>query len=295
MKLGCALALGSALTAAGCTKWMPVGASSDAGADAASVAAAVDAGPPLTPLWSDRELRLAELPSAQARFSVDDTSYEMRFKGFPAGTKVAAGGRVTSIAGDYTERVDVGMAISAMSPTSALDDKAPLDPRTDFEVRVPGYAPMKAAAPPCRVSTSLGMMMAKAVDHSVLFPREAATDPPLADHSILFVPTSGRATVFGPAATMREVDWVAVAEALPPRKAGTCPIPPESGSGPPTYAKFHLVDEEVTVVERKTARVIERKTFPASTQCPTFAYEGVAESSPDEAAMKRWLRDERSK
>src|SRR5262249_51939133 len=130
---------------------------------------------------------------------------------------------------------------------------------------------------------------------SALSPGRAAPDPPLPDHSILFVPTSGGASVFGPAATMREVDWVAVAEELPPRKAGTCPIPPESGSGPPTYAKFHLVDAEVVIVEPKTARVIERQAFPASRECPTFAFDGVAESSRDEATMKRWLRDVRVK
>jgi hypothetical protein len=256
--------------------------------------AAADAGPTLTPLWSDRELSLAELPSAHARFDLDETSYEMRFKGFPSGTTVVVAGRTTSIAGDYTERVDVATPLSLLSPAAALDDKAPLDPRTDFELRAPGYAPLKAAAPPCRVSREIAQMMAKAVDHSVLFPRETAADAPLARHTILFVPLSvGGASVFGPAATLREIDWVAVAEGLPARKAGTCVMPPESGSGPPTSARLQLVDEEITVLERKTSRVIDKKTFAASTQCPSYAYEGVAETSPDEAAIKRWLRDER--
>jgi hypothetical protein len=283
-----------ALAGFGCSKWLPSGAPSEAGAP---VTGAIEGGTghALTPLWSDRELHVAELPTARVRFDADDLSYEIRFKDFPPGTIFVVGGRAISTAGDHTERIDAAEVISRMSPVSALDDKAPLDPHTDFELRVPGYDPLKAAAPPCRVSREISSLMANAVDHSVLFPREAATDPPIAIHSILFIPNSSIGdTVFGPAATMRDVDWVAVAEPRPGRKGGTCPIPAEGG-GPPKIAKLALIDEEVVIVERKTSRVINRKTFPAVTECSTFASDGTTENSPDPAAIKRWLRDERTK
>jgi hypothetical protein len=293
------LAAASCLLAlAACTRLFPgVGGATDAGAPEASAPlSAADAGPPLTPLWSDRTLQITEVAGAEARFDVDDSSYELRFKGFPAGTVLVVDGRTTTMGADTTEHVDIAELLSRLNPTKVLEDGAPVDPRLAFELRVPGFAPFKAAAPPRPARFDLVRMMAKAVDHAVLFPREAATDPPLAVHSILFVPASSRrATVFGPAATIREIDWIAVAQELPARKAGTCKFAPDAPGGSPIYAKHHLVDEEVTIVERKTSNVIEKKTFTATTDCPTSEYEGVATSSPDEAEIKRWLRDARSR
>ena len=292
------LALLLGLAGLGCSKWLPAPPSPDAAAPA-PVASGLDGGPALTltPLWSDRELRLAELPTAHVRFDVDELSYEMRFQDFPPGTTTVVLGRAISTGGDHTERLDVAEAIARLSPASALDDKAPLDPHAGFELRVPGYEPLKAAAPAVRVSREIAQIMEKAIDHSVLFPRETATDPPIAMHSILFVPkSSGETTLFGPAATMRDVDWVAVAEALPARKGGTCTVTPEEGKpGGPRIIKLSLVDEEVVVVERKTARILSRKSFPAVTDCPTFVTDAIEETSPDPAAIKRWLRDERTK
>jgi hypothetical protein len=286
------VALGGLLSF-GCTRWLPGGAGSDAAAPAASV---LDAGPALTAVWSDRELSVAELPSAHARFDLDEASYEMRFKGFPVGTTVVVDGRASSMAGDYTERVDVATPLSLLSPAAALDDDLPLDPHTDFELRVPGYAPLQIAAPRCRASREVGQMMAKAVNHPVLFPREVSTDPPLTHHTILFVAKySRRDDVFGP--QRRCVKSTGSQSPRPSRhvRGGTCAIPSESGHGPPTYVRLQLVDEEVTVVERKTARLIDKRTSPATThcQCPSYAFQGVAETSPDDAEMKRWLREQR--
>ncbi len=92
---------------------------------------------------------------------------------------------------------------------------------------------------------------------------------------------------------MHDVDWVAVPEARPPRKGGKCTI--KAPPGPPTVAELRLIDHEVIIVERKTARVIERRTFAAVTDCPSFVSGAAAETSPDETEIKRWLRDERAK
>jgi hypothetical protein len=249
----------------------------------------------LTPVWSARELTFTELSGAEVRFKIDGMSYEVNLKGFPPGTVASVAGRKMT---SDEERIDMSDAIARLVPANAIDSDFKLDPRVDFELRVPGYELVKAAAPARKVSSAVADTLAKAVDHPVLFPRENTLDPPGAAHSILYVGSGYgfNAEVFGPAATMRDVDWIAVQEALPARPGGTCSIKPESGNGPSTVVTLKLVDCEVLVVERKTSHVLTRRTFPATRECPTFASSsGIEEISPDEKAIVRWLRDERAK
>src|SRR5581483_4855854 len=77
---------------------------------------------PLTPKWTDFDLKFAELAAtAVGYFTVSGTGYELRFNGFPAGTTVTINGKTTSLAATgYSERVDIADRIAEMSPSDAI-------------------------------------------------------------------------------------------------------------------------------------------------------------------------------
>lgn len=251
---------------------------------------------PLTPHWSDFDLKFAELSStAIAYFTVSGTSYELRFTGFPAGTTVTMRGKTTPLsATSYSERVDIGDKIAAMPPSDALSYTFKLDPKISFMIETPGYRATPLSAPPRSVSYAVKDTLAKAIDHPVLFTGEASSDSPLATHSILYTGMLGEA--YGPAMTMREVDWVAVVEKLAPKKGKTCTIKPlPSARGPAvTSTTLDMIDEQVSIVERKTSKVVSKKTFAARTDCPAYASGPTTQTLPDETEIKRWVRDERT-
>jgi hypothetical protein len=108
-----------------------------------------------------------------------------------------------------------------------------------------------------------------------LFSGETPTDPPKEPHSTLLL---DRPELFGPAQKLREVDRVVVVRNLAARRDRLCSV------------ETDFIDEEAILVERKTARVVQRKQFAARTDfCPPDA--GRAVSYPDAGAVARWIRD----
>lgn len=261
---------------------------------------------PLTPKWTDYDLKFTELPAtAIAYFTLTGTVYELRFTGFPAGTNVTIKGKKSAIgASTYSERVDVGDAIADLSPTDAMGYAFKFDPKIDFTIESPGYGPTPLSAPSRNVSYVVKDMMSKAINHPVLFAHEAPTDPPLAVHSILY--TGMAPESYGPATKLREVDWVAVVEkSSGPKKTKVCTVKPTPtptgglGRAPSTVppissVTLDLQDQTVSVVDRKTTKVVSTKTFAAKTDCPMYAYAATQISLPDELEIKRWVRDERT-
>lgn len=256
---------------------------------------------PLTPKWTDYDLKFTELPAtAIGYFTLVGPVYELRFSGFPAGTSVTIKGKKSAIGGSsYSERVDIGDAIADLSPADAMNYAFKLDPKINFTIDSPGYGPTPLSAPARNVSYIVKDMLSKAINHPVLFAREAPTDAAPAVHSILY--TGMAPESYGPAVKLRDVDWVGVVEkSTGPKKTKLCSVKPTARPGVPTSVPaittvtLDLVDQQVTIVERKTAKIISTKTFPAKTDCPMYAYAATQQSLPDELEIKRWVRDERT-
>lgn len=121
----------------------------------------------------------------------------------------------------------------------------------------------------------------KCVDHPILFRGERASDPPLADHSIFFTGTGME--IFGPASTLRQVDWITIIERRPPRSVGTC-----------GETALEAVDERVVIVDRKTSRTVRQKLFPAPTACPKWVSGATDQTMPNDEDIKRWLCEQRT-
>jgi hypothetical protein len=247
----------------------------------------------LTPVWVDGDLHFKELVGATVRFRQDGVYYGVKLRSFPVGTSFTLG--ELTVQKDEDGRIDVGEAALAASPLAIKDSDFKINPHVDLEVRVPGFAPNRIPAPAIDARRDLVDTIAGAVNHPVLLGHEKASDPRPAQHTIVYV-GHGRSDseVFGPAATLREVDWVGVSEPLLPRPGGSCTFKSDTAGTPPTTAKVRLIDEEVTVVERRTSRVVARKTFAASPECPSYSRDSTVESSPDAEVITRWLREVRT-
>jgi hypothetical protein len=286
------------LAASGCRKLLgpPEG---DAGA-IPTVTTAAPAAKRLTPRFGDSNLWFAELATANVYFQVwgmhmSGVSYEARFTGFPAGTTVEIGGKTTALPpGDYSELIDIGDIVAALAPADALNPAVKVDPHIDIKIRTPGYDPFTFRAPKRSVDAAVPYVMSQAIRHPVLFKHESVSDPPPAVHSVLY--TGHKPEIYGPAATLRDVDWIAVVVETAVRKEKECPTDEIPASGrhiKPRVATLEFVDNEVLIVERKTSKIITRKTFHAEeADCPSHIDTRWQTVSPGELPMKRWVRDE---
>jgi hypothetical protein len=186
---------------------------------------------------TEGSIDFAELPRAQLSMWIHPSlpwTYEVHFHDFPEGTSVTLGGKATEVSTKFgdEEYVDIGDLVGDVSVADAMNLGFKLDPHIDFEVRVPGYAPTALKASPrigiiAIVSETLVRSIAR--DLPVLFPRESASDKPATTHSI-FDTRLALQKIYGPAAKLRDVDWVAI----------------DNGG-------------DVVIVERKTTKVISRK------------------------------------
>jgi hypothetical protein len=276
-------------TVAGCAAASPPPASAAAPASpppappAPPVCAGASTGT-LTAYWDSDDLYVRELPAAHVTFGVTGMSYWASLSSMPPGTSFVLGDR-TVVTDDRVE-VDIAKVLADEAPTE-LAKRSKLDPHLTFELRVPGFAPLRVAAPPENASHDVESALAEALNHPVRFPGEPATAAPGTAHSLLY---TSDAEVFGPAQTLRDVDWVAVDEDLLPRKGPTCRLHADKDGGPPEKVELHLVDKEVTVVERRTSRVVAHQKFVAPSDCPDRGSGPTQDVSPDDGVITRWLR-----
>jgi hypothetical protein len=103
---------------------------------------------------------------------------------------------------------------------------------------------------------------------------------------------------FGSPATLKELDLVAITKARPLRTIARCGPYRSEMSGRPISWTASGGDEEVAVYERRTGRVVARRVFGASYDCPTFytatvGYETMGRSDTKNekahAQAHRWL------
>jgi len=283
-----ALAVGLALLAGACKDAPSTtdGAPSSVPAEVARAKELLPSGPALTLAARDRgdvevvELRRDGAPSARLAFEFDELSYTVKPSDFPPASTLVIGGVATPAEG---RAVDVSERLAGLAPAEALGWDTWVDPKLEIELRVPGFAPTRVAAPPRKLAWGFRRGLARAVDHPVLFKGETAGDPPPARHTL--VHTGGVVQVIGPAATLREVDWVAVEIPLPQREGRACPVA-EGGT-----AALVLDAHVVKVVERKTSRLVAERTFAAEDKCRAGMKRLEAHvylSFPEQLA---WLRD----
>ncbi|MBI4957739.1 MAG: hypothetical protein HY908_37375 [Myxococcales bacterium] len=257
--------------------------------------------PPVTALptveWKDGKLTLKEI-GAKGTVHVPDFEYSVRLEKLPRGTKVKLGEREEDAGdrGDFAAKLDLAARIGELTPKDAFDFRYKLDPQASLRLTFPGGGALDVSLPPHSVSYGASKALEALKDgRPVLFgPGDVGASAPAA-HSLIWV-EHGKAEIFGPAQKLRDVDWVALADKLPGRPGKSCSGYKATGEkGPGRTIQVKLVDEEVSIYERRTAKLVDKKTFGAREDCPMFASGDDASTYPDREAIKRWLRERREK
>ena len=212
-------------------------------------------------------------------------------------TATACEAYVDSLTGAATQAAsELGDALAKATPKDALSYDRTVDPGLSLEVTFPDGAKVSGALPGVTAKYMLEQDLEKKLANGtpVLFGKEPEAAP--AAHTILFLGALMEdEKVMGPAKTMAEIDLVAVHTALP-KKSGDkkCTgYKATNEQGPGREADLMLVDWDVSLIERKTAKVIEKKTFEAEKRCPMFAQGNETTSYPDRREIQTWLRSKR--
>lgn len=222
---------------------------------------------------------------------------KLTLENLPSGTKVKLD--TVEVESEGNKRVslefDMGEQIAKASVKDALKYDKVVDPLKTLEVVFPDDVKVTAALPGLTTKYFIEHQMEELLNgRPVLFGKESAE--PSTTHTILFADALlDSESLIGPATTMAEVDLVAVKEALPTRSGGKkCKgYKATDGKGPTTEADLMLLDWEVKLVERRTAKVLDTKKFEGESKCPYVASGGTATSYPNRRAIQAWLRGKR--
>lgn len=252
-----------------------------------------DTAPTTAPVaeWKDSQVSFKGT-KAKGSVLMRGTSYDVSFSDLPANAKVTVGGKSASAnsSGYVAQKVDVTERLAALAPKDAFDSSYAFDPQTKAEVEFSPTAKVMLDLPARPAAFGLSDLFKKAADTPVPF----VTSQPAGSHTVVL--TSIPAEVLGPAKTLKEVDWVAVSENLPPRKGKTCSgYKKDKGDTRTSSYQLEMVDQRLSVYEVATSKLVEAKDFKASETCPMMTFNGAAKSYPPAADPKRWLRELRAK
>jgi hypothetical protein len=222
-------------------------------------------------------------PDGVVAFELRENMYTIILRGLPVDSSL---NDVTTL----VTSIDVTKDYAELSPGDAFRCKA-IRPAVKYTLQVPGYEPLTRSVPPRQACRAIAQWFAGVPSHPLLFPGESQEDAPVSVHSAYDAP---RMQVWGDAKTLREVDWIATSADLPARKK-TCAIN-RSPYTHKTTLTLAMVDDEITVRERKTSRVVASRRVAASSQCPSedpgpgWAPDGELVTIPEPDDASAWLR-----
>lgn len=250
-------------------------------------------------VWSEDNGSLALPGRAKGflRLRTEGPSWALEVEQFPPGTRI----RLAGSEGVVTDRGWLKLRVPAMAslgkvPVAALAERdVGIDPQLELQVEVPGQPPFATRWRPVRGMRSL----AEAVTRELEAGRPVelgGPGAPAADPSVWW-PRKRTHLVLGPARTLAEVDWIAVVRDEPAGDPQVCPGS-VGGDGKKPDLKVQVVDLNVTLYDRRSARVVDRKLVKAVLECPAQIPAGdeggaIRQAAPDSDAIA-WIRGRRS-
>jgi len=221
-----------------------------------------------------------------------DLALDIRFSDLPDGaTFVVNGKTVVPNAGVVTTRIDLGDRIGDLAVKDAFDATYNFDPQVKIEIGFNPNVKVALDVPPQNASVDLQKLFDGAIDSPLKF----ANATPPSEHSILAI-TNVDHEVLGPAARVRDLDWAAHIDKLPPRQGKTCGGYQKANEkdGPGKAYPLQMIDHKVTVYEVATRKPIASREFKADEDCPMFAIGETVDSYPSSQDEKVWLREVRT-
>jgi hypothetical protein len=207
---------------------------------------------------------------------------------FEPGTKWAVGGKQGTL-GENDHRAHIEIDALDKLAQVAYEDIEHVDTGLALELTLPDGRQGQTKIPPLTFKYALKDIF-KRIEHSpVTFGKEPEDHKP-AD-SMFYVEGGVVGEIVGRAGKLSEIDFVATQEKLPEAKGKK-----ECGgyTGPRATLTILLKETQVTVWNRRTGEIVEKKTFAPKTECPMFemvrADESDVDSMPPSDAINAWLK-----
>ena len=285
------LAVGCVLGGSGCDKLIEAGIIKTKDSEGEVVEAkAVAAKTPLGVSWNERTGTVAG-GSESIEVLALKADYTITLKSFAKGTKYEVAGKQGTVNSYVYEmvNVDVRNRIGGLS----LDELRSVDFGLTMTLDLPDGRSGQVKLAPVYVDYGLREVLRTAENGPVSFGAEP--DDPTKDNCLIW-PTSSELEKYSVCTKVQDVDWVAVEHELPEEKSTKICKGYKDKDGKPT-SDITLVskDTEMTIYDRRTGKVIDKKTFPPDADFPMFAMTssndaGRATAYPDREAMQTWLR-----
>ena len=209
--------------------------------------------------------------------------YQLRFSGFPRGSRWRAGDRSGIVDRDtYAEVASVREKLAEV-PIAQIRSYR-VDPETTvfFETnRSEGSVELE----PITAWLAIRGLFEQVEDRR---PVTFENDPEPGDQLSLF--SHGDSNFYGPAQIVGEIDLVAFEERLPEVVAE---LHCEYDIGEPTEQTLQLLDTEVRVYDRRTAELVASKRFSPEKRCPRsgFGNDETFRRSARRSPIEAWLRE----
>src|SRR5262249_23474031 len=155
--------------------------------------------------------------------------------------------------------------------------EAKLDPGVPLVLKPADQPPLSIKLQPQRVSFQIDDLLKKAENGPLLFGKEAAHSGP--PRSLMVVNYNHK--TFGPAATLADLDALAFEHlAAQPKGTKVCGGYTSSGKKMPDVTLL-LKETEVSVVDRRSGNILQKKTFAPDPSCPMFVMTRSGENQTD--------------
>ncbi len=251
--------------------------------------------------WQDATLVVKGLPDAKGFLLEDDKKIfrlKASFYGFPAGTSITFGSEthpVTS-SGSLERRIDIGPDLGNADYEGLFD--GPWARNLSVAITFPGGKNFSVQVPPQNQYTTKRMLangFASVRESPVVFAGEPPA--PAKPRNVFYAPDPigiADPEIIGTIKQVHDVDRVAVEKRVPTEATITCHGYKKSGEkGPSDSITVRLMNSEVQLFDRRTAKLVETKTFAASKTCPMMTFGRKGEEEKNYAArdtVKDWLR-----
>jgi hypothetical protein len=251
--------------------------------------------------WKDGTLTVMGMPDAKGYLLEDDKSIfrlKASFYGFPDGTSITFGNETHSVesGGSLVRRVDIAPELGNAEYEGLLD--APWARNLSVAVSFPGGKNFSVKVPPQSQYATKGMLargFASVRDNPLVFANEPPA--PAKPRNVFYAPEPigiADPEVIGSIKQVHDVDQVAVEKRVPTEATITCHGYKKTGAtGPGDSVTVRLVSSEVQLFDRRTAKLVQTKTFAASNKCPMMTFGAKGEEQKNYAArdaVKEWLR-----
>jgi hypothetical protein len=245
--------------------------------------------------WADktvgysRKLKLSGLSEITAGAKGLDGAVQLNLslKKLPKGTVITVGEKKHTVEGNYDSmQAPTTFKLGDVSIKKAQDFKYQIDLGVTLKIKMPGRKELSTKVPPIPVRGALHDLFKKAADGPLQFAGEPESKGK-ADTAAILDRNANLKKIVGRGKVLQDIDLISFEEKEETTRTKKC----TGFKGGPI--KLIMVDSNVRVYDRRTAKLIKEKKFTAKTKCPSLAYvnkkDNTAKSWADTRAIERWV------